>query len=244
MSADHPFPEEVDFSKFQFGYPRTRPGGGSSLRVKYNYDPFRVEFGRCSAPFGVQQNTIQNSDGSESTSYSITVSMDGFRKNNLDPESEPTRPRVRAIYDCFQKMDALLLSKLQENCKDWLQDSDLSDAEYAKGFIRPLLQQSVDPKTGEPKDYAPLVKLHFTVYDGVMHSKVFIQNKKNVVTDIKDVLKLVSSRCECCVIAKCERVTIAQGKIGYKLFIEQIKFYLNDTPISDYGFNITDEFED
>lgn len=244
MSAKHPFAEEIDFSKFQFGYPKGKASGGTSLRVQYNYDPFRVEFGRCVSLFGVRENVVQRSDGTEGVYYTITISMEGYRKVNSDPSSEATRPRVLAIHNAFQKMDELLLSKLQENCEDWLDDSDLKDAELAKDFIRPILTTSVDPKTGAPKDYAPLMKMHFQVYNGILKSKVYIHNRKNLITNIKDVLNLVKGRCECCVIAKCDRATIAQGKIGYKFFVEQIKIYLIESPMSDYSFSITDEFEE
>lgn len=243
MAEQHLLPNEIDYTKFQFGFPKTRSTGGTSIRLQYNHEDFVVEFGRVSAPFGVRENVIQRSDGSEGVYYTITLSLDGYRTNNSDPKSPPTRPKALDMFNTLNKMESMLLEKVQENCEEWMGDSDLKDPDLAKDFIRPLMNVSMNPD-GTPKDYAPLVKLYFKVYDGKLNSKVYIHNQKNIVTNIRDLLKLVDGRSECCVIAKCDRLTMAQGKVGYKLFVEQIKFYLKGKPMSDYSFEITDEFEE
>ena len=70
------------------------------------------------------------------------------------------------------------------------------------------------------------MKFMFKVYDNVLKTKVYINNRQSQVHTMEHVMELFLQDREVLIIARCDKVTFSGGKYGYKWIIEQLNLPL------------------
>ena len=103
--------------------------------------------------------------------------------------------------------------------------------------MRSGIKWSKDKDTGRiNKKYAPRLKLTLPVYDDGMAFKAYLDNQDNPITDIDELVKVASGKCDIVAIVKCDKVTFNGGKYGYKWTVQQLKVYSSSSGMSGYSF--------
>ena len=77
-----------------------------------------------------------------------------------------------------------------------------------------------------------------------MKFKAYLDNKNNPITNIEELVKLMSGRCEIIAIIKCDKITFNGGKYGYKWSVQQLKLYSTSSQLSKYAFVDDSDDED
>lgn len=229
-------PQEIDVSKVQHTPVTVNSRGGKSSKVFYNGAEMFVQYGRLNAPFEVSE--YESADNPDNKSYYLTVNFDGYKGND---GGEPTRPRAHAAFQAITKLEKNLVKHAAANSLDWLGDEQ--SEEVCQMFLRKSLQYTKDKTTKKVMDhYSPLMKFMFKVYDNVLKTKVYINNRESQVYSMKHVMELFEPRSEVLILARCDKVTFSAGKYGYKWVIEQLKIYLSPPSImSSYAFKDEEE---
>ena len=215
-------PSNVDVSKFSFGDIQVNQYGGKSCKVKYDGEDFMFQTPRMRCPYGLGAFEEKDGDGNViKTKYSLDYSFAGYETND---DGEPSKPKVRALFDMLSGLDKRLISETVENSTAWLGVDDLNES-AAKVLTREIIKWPRDKHTKKITDkYAPTFKAKMGFYDGRFTVNAFNSKKEPIVSDE------LPSNCpkgtEAVSIIKLLGLTFAGGKCGYSFRVYQIKLYL------------------
>ena len=215
-------PSNVDVSKFTFGDVQVNQYGGKSCKVKYDGEDFMFQTPRMRLPYGLGRYEEKDGDGNViKTKYSLDFSFSGYELND---NGEPTKPKVRALFDMMQGLDKTLISATVENSEAWLGVDDLNES-AAKVLTREIIKWPRDKKTKKITDkYAPTFKSKMGFYDGRFTVNAFNSKKDAISSD--ELPANCPKGTEAVSIIKLLGLTFAGGKCGYSFRVYQIKLYM------------------
>ena len=238
--------KHVDTKAVTYDGPMANNYGGKYAKVLHKGSWLLVQTPKILSPFGI--NVYEDIDkktgekNSDKKTYSIDISFNGFAP--MEGGDEVPKPKVKELYDLIVNMEHGLVKHAAENSFTWVDDEDASEA-VCKALLRSGIKWSKDKETGRiNKKYAPRLKLNLPVWDDGMGFKAYLDNDKNPITDIDELVKVASGKCEIVAIVKCDKVTFNGGKYGYKWNVQQLKIHSVSNSMSGYSFIEDSDNED
>ena len=211
--------------------------GGKYSKVHHGGRWLLVQTPKILCPFGINVYEDKDKDGNVTKkSYSLDISFSGYEPAPDSDSTDPRLPKVRQLYDLVGNMETALIKHCHKNSFTWLDDPDASEP-VCKALLRSNIKWSKDKKTKKiNKQYPPRMKFDLPVYDGDMKFKAYIDSRENQITDIDELVRRVSGRCQVVLIAKCDKVTFNGSKYGYKWIVQQLKVYSTKNTMNSYAF--------
>ena len=244
MSNSINLAKNVDTNAVTYDGPMANNYGGKYAKVLHKGSWLLIQTPKILSPFGINvyEDTDKKSGEVKGKSYSIDVSFNGYEP--YEGEDEPSKPKVKELYDLVANMESHLIKHATENSFSWVDDEDASEV-VCKALLRSGIKWSKDKDTGRiNKKYAPRIKLNLPVWDDGMGFKAFLDSPDNPITDMESLLKVASGKCDIVAIVKCDKVTFNGGKYGYKWNVQQLKVYSSTSNMSGYSFIEDSDDED
>ena len=236
--------KHVDIDALTFEGPLANNYGGKYAKVLHKGSWLLIQTPKILCPFGINvyEDTDKKTGEVLKKSYSLDVSFNGYMP--IDDGDEASKPKVKELYDLVTGMENKLIKHATENSFTWVDDEDASEP-VCKALLRTCVKWSKDKETGRPnKKYAPRIKLNLPVWEDGMGFKAFLDSPENAITDIDELLKVASGKCDIVAIVKCDKVTFNGGKYGYKWNVQQLKVYSSSNSMSGYSFIEESDDED
>jgi len=236
--------KHVDINALTFDGPLANNYGGKYAKVLHKGSWLLIQTPKILCPFGINvyEDTDKKTGEVLKKSYSLDVSFNGYTP--IDDGDEPAKPKVKELYDLVTGMETKLVKHATENSFTWVDDEDASEP-VCKALLRTCVKWSKDKETGRPnKKYAPRIKLNLPVWEDGMGFKAFLDSPENPITDMDELLKVASGKCDIVAIVKCDKVTFNGGKYGYKWNVQQLKVYSSSNSMSGYSFIEESDDED
>ena len=230
--------KQVNAAEIKYEGPLANNYGGKYAKVKYNGRWLLVQTPKQLAPYGMSIYEEKDSKGMPTgkKTYSLDVSFNGYEPAEDSNSDDPSRPSVRQFYDLVTGMEDCLVDHAHQNNFTWVDNPDASK-EVCKALLRSSVKWSRDKDTKKINTkYAPKIKLSLPVWDDGMGFKAFVNDKSNEVTNIEDLEKALSGRCDVVAIIKCDKVTFNGGKYGFKWTVAQLKIYSSTNAMESYAF--------
>lgn len=226
---------QITIDDISYEGPLANQYGGKYAKVVYNGKWLLLQIPKSNVPFGL--NVYEDTDKTGKTikrSYSLDVSFNGLDSNT----------KMEAFYNLIKNMEKKLIKHATKNSFTWVGDDDATEP-VCKALLRSSIKWSRDKNTKQiNKKYPPRLKLSLPVYDDEMKFKAYLDNKNNPITNIEELVKLMSGRCEIIAIIKCDKITFNGGKYGYKWSVQQLKLYSTSSQLSKYAFVDDSDDED
>ena len=235
MSNSINLAKHVDTSAVTYDGPMANNYGGKFAKVLHKGSWLLVQTPKILCPFGINvyEDTDKKTGEVLKKAYSMDISFNGYAATD---SGEVPKPKVKELFDMIQGMETHLIKHATENSFTWVDDEDASEA-VCKALLRSGIKWSKDKDTGRiNKKYAPRLKLTLPVYDDGMAFKAYLDNQDNPITDIDELVKVASGKCDIVAIVKCDKVTFNGGKYGYKWTVQQLKVYSSSSGMSGYSF--------
>lgn len=233
---------KVNTSNIQFEGPQANNYGGKFAKVRYEGGWLLVQTPKMVVPFGANVFTEEDKDGKAiRKSYSIDLSFNGFDESGKTGEF---KPKVKQMFDLVDRMETALVDTASQNSFTWIGDSTATPA-VCKALLRTSVKYSRDKSTQQIiEKYAPRLKVNLPVYDDGMGFKAYLDGRDTEITNIEELVGLMSGRCEVVAILRCDKVTFNGGKYGFKWNVQQLKLFTSSSSLSNYAFIDDSDDED
>lgn len=156
---------KINASDIEFSDPKKNKNGGVSIGLKYNKQNVQFRIPQISFPGGLQVRDNANKDGSVSTSYMLSASMNGGDPYNKEHSSELSE--TAKMYNFMHDFEEHIIIAAVKNSGKWFGKVRSGDSirDTFNRFIS-LSVDKVDDVWVPNGKYPPSLRLKLPIYDG------------------------------------------------------------------------------
>jgi len=156
---------KINASDISFSEPKKNKQGGISVSFKYINQNVQFRFPQMTFPGGVLVKENQNKDGSTTTSYTMSASLQGCDPYGTDPA--PGTDDVSKAYNFLREFQEIVLKTATENSPKWFgKKRELSSVRDSFNKFLSVSQENTSEGWVPNGKYPPSVRFKLPVYDG------------------------------------------------------------------------------
>lgn len=183
---------KINASDIEFSDPKKNKNGGVSIGLKYNKQNVQFRIPQVAFPGGLQVRDNANKDGSISTSYMLSASMNGGDPYNKERSSETSD--TAKMYNFMHDFEEHIINAAVKNSGKWF--GKVRSADSIRDTFNRFISLSVDKvdDVWVPNGkYPPSLRLKLPIYDGKISMEA-IDNDGNDIPLTLDNLATVFSK--------------------------------------------------
>jgi len=201
---------KINVSDIQFAEAKRNKQGGVSVGIKYNKQNVQFRFPQYGFPGGCLVKENENKDGSITTSYMMSASMQGCDPYAREPST--ATDDVSKSYNFLREFQEAVIQAAVTNSASWF--GKKRGEESIRDSFNKFLSVSVD-KTNDgwvPNGkYPPSLRFKLPVYDGKVSMDVIDSEGNEIVLSPGDLQSTFSKGCQAKIVAQCSIYVIGQG---------------------------------
>ena len=156
---------KINASDISFSEPKKNKQGGISVSFKYINQNVQFRFPQMTFPGGVLVKENQNKDGSSTTSYTMSASLQGCDPYGTDPA--PGTDDVSKAYNFLREFQEIVLKTATDNSPKWFgKKRELSSVRDSFNKFLSVSQENTSEGWVPNGKYPPSVRFKLPVYDG------------------------------------------------------------------------------
>jgi hypothetical protein len=156
---------KISASDIQFSEPRKNKNGGGSISFKFKGQACDFRIPQVTFPGGLQVKENPNKDGSSTTSYTISASLNGGDPYGQTTSTDPSE--TAKLYNFMHALQERVVAEAVEKSVSWFGKKRSEDS--LRDSFNKFISLSVDktPEGWIPNGkYPPSLRLKVPVYDG------------------------------------------------------------------------------
>jgi hypothetical protein len=202
---------KINASDISFSEPKKNKQGGISVSFKYINQNVQFRFPQMTFPGGVLVKENQNKDGSTTTSYTMSASLQGCDPYAQTPATGTDD--VSKAYNFLRDFQEIVLKTATENSPKWFgKKRELSSVRDSFNKFLSVSQENTSDGWVPNGKYPPSVRFKLPVYDGKVCMDIIDDASNDVVvghpSDLPDAF---GKGCACKIIAQGSIYVIGQA---------------------------------
>jgi len=202
---------KINASDISFSEPKKNKQGGISVSFKYINQNVQFRFPQMTFPGGVLVKENQNKDGSTTTSYTMSASLQGCDPYGTDPA--PGNDDVSKAYNFLREFQEAVIKAAADNSPKWFgKKREISSVRDSFNKFLSVSQENTSDGWVPNGKYPPSVRFKLPVYDGKVCMDIIDDSSNDVVVghpaDLPDAF---GKGCACKIIAQGSIYVIGQA---------------------------------
>ncbi len=180
---------KINASDIEFSDPKKNKNGGVSIGLKYNKQNVQFRIPQVSFPGGLQVKENANKDGSVSTSYMLSASMNGGDPYNKEHSTESLD--TAKMYNFMHDFEEHIINAAVKNSLKWF--GKVRSADSIRDTFNRFISTSVDKVDGAwvPNGkYPPSLRLKLPVYDGKISMEAIDSSDNDIPLNVDNLINV------------------------------------------------------
>jgi hypothetical protein len=202
---------KINVSDITFSEPKKNKQGGISVGFKYVNQNVQFRFPQFAFPGGVLMKENQNKDGSTTTSYTMSASLQGCDPYGVEPAAGTDD--VQKAYNFMREFQEVVLKTATENSPKWFgKKRELSSVRDSFNKFLSVSQENTSEGWVPNGKYPPSIRFKLPVYDGKVCMDIIDDSGNDVVvSNPSDLPESFGKGCACKIIAQGSIYVIGQA---------------------------------